>query len=46
MNNFDTFDVRKFLLKFNGEAMSDYDCDNFAMLYGWRWQVLAMEANR
>jgi hypothetical protein len=43
MNNLDTFDLRGFLLKFNGHAMSDYECDGFAMLYGWRWQVLATE---
>jgi hypothetical protein len=44
MNYWNTFNVQEFLLKFNnGVAMTDYDCDAFAMLYGWRWQVLATE---
>ena len=43
MSGLDQLDVRGFILKFNGHAMSDYECDAFAMLYGWRWQVLAVE---
>ena len=43
MNGLNNLDVRGFLLKFNGpQCMSDYECDAFAMLYGWRWQVVAV----
>ena len=44
MNGLDKLDVREFILKLNEEEMFDYACDQFAMLYGWRWQVFATEA--
>lgn len=32
-NTIHLLDIREFLLKFDGYAMSDYECDAFALLH-------------
>ena len=44
MNNLNLLDIRGFLLKFCEGHLTDYECDQFALVYCWRFQVLAVSS--